>query len=153
MNTVTVTASKTYSIHIGSNLLSTIGTEAAKLGKARKICIISETTVWPLYGPTVRNSLEDAGFALATNQVSEVIKTADGYYLLKCISTYDKEQTDANKECIIQQRKDEAFSQEYDVFVEKLSKKINEKLWNSTEFLKDEAVDTDDFFEVYEKYL
>lgn len=64
MNTVTVTASKTYSIHIGSNLLSTIGTEAAKLGKARKICIISETTVWPLYGHTVRNSLEDAGFAV-----------------------------------------------------------------------------------------
>ncbi len=98
-------------------------------------------------------ALEEAGFSLATDQISEVIKTVDGYYLLKCISTYDKEQTDANKERIIQQRKDETFGQEYDAFVEKLSKKINEKLWKSIEFLQDEDVDTDDFFEVYEKYL
>ena len=98
-------------------------------------------------------ALEDAGFALATNQVSEVIKTADGYYLLKCISTYDKEQTDANKELIIQQRKDAAFGQEYDAFVETLSKKINEKLWQSIELLQDASVDTDDFFKVFEKYF
>ena len=77
----------------------------------------------------------------------------DGYYLLKCISTYDKEQTDANKEIIIQQRKNEAFGKEYDAFVEALNKKINEKLWQGIELIQDELVDTDDFFEIYEKYL
>ena len=64
MNTVTVTASKTYNIHIGSNLLSTIGAEAAKLGSAQMMCILSESTVWPLYGQIVRKSLEDAGFTV-----------------------------------------------------------------------------------------
>ena len=34
MKTVTVTASKTYDIHIGRGLLPTLGTEAVKLGKA-----------------------------------------------------------------------------------------------------------------------
>ena len=64
MNTVTVTASKTYNIHIGRNLLSTIGTEAAKLGRAQMTCILSDDTVFPLYGHIVQKSLEDAGFSV-----------------------------------------------------------------------------------------
>ena len=64
MKTVTVNASKTYDIKIGSGLLSTIGEEAAALGKATKICIVSETNVWPLYGETVQKSLENAGFSV-----------------------------------------------------------------------------------------
>ena len=62
MNTVTVSASKTYSIHIGKGLLSTVGTEAAKLGRAQTVCIVSESRVFPLYGKTVSDSLEAAGF-------------------------------------------------------------------------------------------
>lgn len=64
MNTVTVTASKTYDIRIDSGLLSTIGKEAARLGNAEKVCIISETNVWPLYGEVVKKQLQDAGFAV-----------------------------------------------------------------------------------------
>ncbi len=62
MNTVTVNASKTYQIKIGSGLLSSIGEEAVRLGKARKICIVSESRVFPLYGETVKSSLEASGF-------------------------------------------------------------------------------------------
>ena len=62
MKTVTVSASKTYDILIGSGLLSNLGEEAAKLGRARKVCIVSETTVWPLYGKMAQNSLESSGF-------------------------------------------------------------------------------------------
>ena len=62
MNTVTVNASKKYDILIGSGLLSSIGEEAKKLGKAKNICIVSESTVYPLYGDVIRNSLENAGF-------------------------------------------------------------------------------------------
>ena len=68
MKTVTVTASKIYNIHIGSGLLSSVGAEAKLLGKAEKVCVISESTVWPLYGGTVMKSLTDAGFAV-TNYV------------------------------------------------------------------------------------
>ena len=62
MKTVTVDASKKYDIHIGGGLLPTIGAEAKKLGKAQKVCIVSESRVFPLYGNTVRESLETAGF-------------------------------------------------------------------------------------------
>ena len=62
MKTVTVTASKTYDIKIGSGLLSTIGQEAAALGKAKSVCIVSDDHVWPLYGDIVKISLENSGF-------------------------------------------------------------------------------------------
>jgi len=62
MNTVIVSASKTYSIHIGQGILPSIGEEAAKLGKARKVCIVSESRVFPLYGQIVADSLRAAGF-------------------------------------------------------------------------------------------
>ncbi len=113
----------------------------------------ADTVRWSFRKGEVDPAIEAAGFMLSTDQVSEVIETADGYYLLKCISTYDKEQTDANKQLIISQRKNEAFGEEYDAFVESLSKKINEKLWVEITLLQDENVDTDDFFEIYKKYF
>lgn len=62
MNTVTVNASKTYDILIGSGLLPQLGTEVSKLGNTKKICIVSESNVWPLYGNVAKKSLENEGF-------------------------------------------------------------------------------------------
>jgi len=101
----------------------------------------------------VHAAIENAGFSLETEEVSDVIETQDGYYLLKCISTYDKEQTEANKQLIAQERKNEAFGKEYDAFVENLSKTLNEKLWKQMDWIQDDDVNTDSFFEVYEKYF
>ena len=61
MTTIQVKASKTYDIHIGKGLLSTVGTQIAALGKVKKVCVVSETTVFPLYGKAVCESLTDAG--------------------------------------------------------------------------------------------
>lgn len=66
MTTVTVNASRTYDILIGRSLLTQLGSEVKKLGKAEKICIISETTVWPLYGKRVTESLERSGFQVVS---------------------------------------------------------------------------------------
>lgn len=66
MNTVKVTASKTYDILIGSGLLKNLGQEAKWLGKAEKICVVSETTVYPIYGAAVEDSLCDAGFQVVS---------------------------------------------------------------------------------------
>ena len=66
MRVVTVNASKTYDIKIGSGLLSSIGAEAIKLGKVQKLCIISESRVFPLYGEVVKTSLEQAGLSVVS---------------------------------------------------------------------------------------
>ena len=66
MKIVTVNASKKYDIKIGSGLLPSIGEEVKLLGRAVKICIVSETNVWPLYGETVQKSLENVGLSVVS---------------------------------------------------------------------------------------
>ncbi len=101
----------------------------------------------------VQKVLEDVIFNLQTEEISEVIESDYGYHIIKCISTYDKEETDANKLVIIEERKQEAFSQEYDAFVNKLARKLNDKLWQQVELIHSNDVNTSSFFEVFDKYF
>ena len=61
MNTVHVKASREYDVLIGSGLLATLGSHAAALNKVKKVCIVSETNVWPLYGAAATECLQNAG--------------------------------------------------------------------------------------------
>ena len=62
MNTVTVAASKTYSIHIGSGLLPALGGYVQQMERVQTVCVVSESHVFPLYGQTILSSLKDSGF-------------------------------------------------------------------------------------------
>ena len=66
MKTITVNASKSYAIKIGPGLLTTLGEEARTLGKAKKIAIVSESNVYPLYGKQAEASLQQAGFQVVS---------------------------------------------------------------------------------------
>ena len=61
MNSVHVNASRSYDVLIGSGLLDTLGSHVAAMKKTKKVCIVSETNVWPLYGARAAKSLTDAG--------------------------------------------------------------------------------------------
>ena len=63
MNVVKVNASTAYEVKIGTGLLSSLGQETAKVTKVGKAAIVSDSNVWPLYGKTVQESLENAGFS------------------------------------------------------------------------------------------
>ena len=89
MNTVTVNASKSYDILIGSGLLSTLGARAAVLGKAKTVCIVSDSNVWPLYGEMASGSLKDAGFTVCSYvfPAGEESKNGHTYLsLLNCLA-------------------------------------------------------------------
>lgn len=62
MKTITVSASKEYKVKIGYGLLASLGSEAASVCKAGTAAIISDSTVWPLYGERAKTSLESAGY-------------------------------------------------------------------------------------------
>lgn len=64
MRTITVNASKTYEIKIGSGLLRRVGPEVQALGNVARVCIISDSNVYPLYGDTVESSLKASGFSV-----------------------------------------------------------------------------------------
>lgn len=98
-------------------------------------------------------AFEEAAFALETGQVSQVTETEEGYRIIKCISTFDKGQTDINKQEIVEQRRREVFGQEYDAFVGTLARQLNEEVWDEIALPKDERVTTSEFFDIYEKHF
>ena len=79
----------------------------------------------------VDSKLEEAVFALANDEISDVVATDDGYYILKCMNNYDVDATDANKVVIANQRKEDAFRKVYDPFVAGLDSEFNQELWDS----------------------
>lgn len=101
----------------------------------------------------VDKAFEEAAFNMETNELSGIVEGEDGYYIIKCINTFDKEETDANKLKIMEERREEAFYQEYENFVSSLTRDLNEKLWEDVEFLHDEQVTTSSFFTIYDKYF
>ena len=86
MNTVTVSASKTYDILIGSGILKELGVQVQSLGKAQKVCLVSETSVFPLWGETALSSLKDAGFDVCSYVFSAGEESKNGENLLKLLN-------------------------------------------------------------------
>lgn len=98
---------------------------------------------------TMDPTFEEAAFNLDTGEISEIVHTPYGYHLIQCTSTFDRDETDANKVKIVEERRKEAFSEEYDAFASELATKLNEKLWASITLTSTENGGTMDFFDVY----
>lgn len=95
--------------------------------------------------------LEEVAFKLGNGEISDVVELEGGYHLIRCVSTFDREETDANKLKIVEERRGQVFGGEYDAFVETLVRSMNEELWQEIALVHDREVNTDDFFAVYEQ--
>lgn len=95
---------------------------------------------------------ENAAFNLGCDEVSSIVDTEDGYVIIKCVSNFNREETEANKVRIVEERKKEVFGDQYDAFVATLTKDLNEKLWSKVSLVDDENVSSSNLMEVYDKY-
>ena len=94
-------------------------------------------------------SYENVAFALEEGEISYVITTDDGYYIVKCLSTYERKATNENKEAIINKAKRNAFEEKYNEFLPNIIANINEKEWESIKIIHDPEIKTDSFFDIY----
>ena len=101
----------------------------------------------------MEKSFEDAAYDLAKDEISKVVRTSQGYHIIKCISTLDREQTDLNKEKLLISRKQEVFGDTYNQFVSELKKQENNELIQSIVLPGFDVVDTMEMFEIYETQL
>ena len=64
METVKVTASKEYVVHIGTGFLDTIGEKISEIKRLCRVVLVSDDTVYSLYGERVKKSLTEAGYSV-----------------------------------------------------------------------------------------
>ncbi|MBP5617852.1 MAG: 3-dehydroquinate synthase, partial [Clostridia bacterium] len=64
MKTVTVHASRTYDVRVGSGLLAQAGETLRALGAGEKVMLVSDSNVFPLYGSAAEGALESTGFTV-----------------------------------------------------------------------------------------
>ena len=98
-------------------------------------------------------AFEELLFSMDEGDISDVIETDEGYYIVKCISTMDYEATQENKLVLAEQRKKEAFSEAYTEIATNTHSQFRDKQWEKLTL--DEEVHTTDanFFDIYDKYV
>lgn len=96
---------------------------------------------------------EDTAFSLQNGEISDIIETEYGYHILMCNSTFDREETEANKAGIIKQRQQEYFNEVYAEYVQTLTANLNKTLWDSVSYHQTKGVTTTSFFDIYDRYF
>ncbi|MBQ4068226.1 MAG: peptidylprolyl isomerase [Lachnospiraceae bacterium] len=96
---------------------------------------------------------EEAAYLLKDDQISKLVTTDTGYYIIKCIEDYMIEETQANKESIIAQEKDKGFKEVYEPFLDSVTSEFNDKVWNEIDFKESKNVTTCNFYDIYNSYM
>lgn len=95
---------------------------------------------------------EETAFNLVTGEISNVVETESGYYILMCVNEYDKVKTASNKEQMIQENKLARFNEIFEPYEAELYAEYNEELWENIS-VKDIIRPSIGFQEAYDKYL
>lgn len=98
-------------------------------------------------------AIDNIVFNLDNGEESGRITTEDGYYFIKCLNKYVEDLTEANKDNIILQRRQEQFDDVFYEFIDNSTFELNEKVWDKVTVDTSGNITTDSFFEVYEKYF
>lgn len=97
--------------------------------------------------------VENIAFNLDNGACSDMIETDDGYYFIKCLSKYEEDLTEANKETIRDRREKEQFENSYQQFVDAATFQMNDSLWDEITLENSSEITTDSFFRIYDKYF
>ncbi len=102
-------------------------------------------------GETIEDFEEEA-YDLKAGEMSRVVETEKGYYIIKCISDYMVYESSANKTELLEKEKQDVFKEEYNPFVDTLKYTYNKKTWEDTDVDDIVTLSQADFYGVYNKY-
>lgn len=99
----------------------------------------------------MEKEFEEQAFTLTQGQISGIVETEKGYYIIKCISDYLQDETEVRKQELIEKEKNQAFKDIYDPYVESVSSEFNNKAWKKIKFEDNDKVTNTSFFDIYEE--
>ncbi len=83
---------------------------------------------------TLDDAVIEAANKLKEGEVSKVISTDSSLYVVRMDSTFDEEKTKEKKETIVQQRKDDHYTEVCDGYKEGVAYELNEDEWAKVKF-------------------
>lgn len=81
-------------------------------------------------------------YNLANGEMSNIIQDGNDYYLLYCVESYMKEETEANKQKMIEEEKEKVLAEQYSEYLNDLNKDFNSKAWENIKVSEDADVAT-----------
>jgi len=102
---------------------------------------------------SVEPYFEEILFSMDEGDISDIIETEEGYYIVKCISTMDYEATQANKIVLAGQRQRKAFSDAYTEIATNTHSQFRDKYWEKLTLNKEIHSSDANFFEIYDEYV
>ncbi len=100
----------------------------------------------------MEEAFEETAFNLVTGEISNVVETSTGFYILMCVNEYDKVKTAANKEKMIRESKLAKFNEIFEPIEAKLYAEYNDELWDLLS-VTDKIQTTAGFQDTYDKYF
>lgn len=85
--------------------------EEEQMSSATEITYGADTT-------TVADVVKEAADQLTDGEIAPIVETDSGYYGVQMLSTYDEEATEAEKEAIVQERRDTLYQEQCDALEE-----------------------------------
>jgi len=95
----------------------------------------------------LKKPVEDAAFSLEDGEISGIIQADGKFYILKCISSYDREETEIRKKTIEKERLKTTVHANYEDFASRCEITMDHVLWNRVLEKSEEPYSGQDFFE------
>ncbi|MCI8717525.1 MAG: peptidylprolyl isomerase [Lachnospiraceae bacterium] len=97
----------------------------------------------------MEENFETAAFGLTDGQISNLVETEDGYYIIKCIHDYLEMETAENKKNLEDKYKADKFKEIYEPFLEKQTLEFNNKVWQEISIQEYSECVSTDLYDVY----
>lgn len=98
-------------------------------------------------------SMETVVFAMNQGEISEIMEDNGRFYFFYCKNPYDQEATLERKKEMMLLRKDKAFREYYDAFLEEYLVTVSGRVWQDIHCITEENTTTVNLFELYEEYF
>ena len=98
------------------------------------------------------NGFDEVVFELENGQISDIIETDNGYYVVKCLNSYNEEKTKENKKVLLEKYREKQFKEMYEPYIDKFLYEYNDKAYNDID-IKTLVLDNNDLYSVFETYI
>lgn len=100
----------------------------------------------------LEQNFENTAFSLENGEISDIVENEDGFYIIKCISSYEELKTEENKNDLLKNYKNKAFRDMYETFMVDQTYEYNDKEYDNIN-IDSLVLNNNKLYEIYSQYL